>query len=228
MHGDSSIHHAPEVAGIVLLGVAPVVLSVSAASGPIVEVMLGAKWVEAWPIIAVLSWGCFFSPLSAICGMALVANGYVKRNFLGLAVASAVRLLATLCAVSLTPDLVVIGAVTAGCVVVESGMFLILLRGTGSVRLRPMMGGLARVVIAMGLAAGVVRWSGLGWHPGGGSKWVDLMRGGGVGALSTGIFGLAVLVMWQVAGRPEGAEKRLVRLAATLANFGVARSKGRS
>jgi lipopolysaccharide exporter len=227
MHGDSSTHHAPELAGIVLLGVAPAVLSVSAASGPIVEVMLGAKWVEAWPIIAVLSWGCIFSPVSAICGMALVANGYVQRNFLGLAVASTVMLLALLGAVSLTSDLVVIGAVTAGCVAIESAALIILLRGTGSVRLRPMLGGLARVALAIGFAAAVVRWSDLGWRPGGGSIWVDLMRGAGIGGLSTGIFGLAVLGMWQAAGRPEGSEKRLVRLAAAFANFGGARSKGR-
>jgi lipopolysaccharide exporter len=222
--GISSVHHVTEVAGIVLLGVAPVVLSLSAASGPIVEVMLGAKWVQAWPIVAVLTWACVFSPYSSISSMALVANGYVQRNFLGNAVVSAVRLVAVLGAVTLTSDPVVIGAVTAGCVAVESVIFLVLLRGTGSVRLRPIMGGLARVVLATGFAAAVVRWSGLGWHPGGGSTWMDLMRGGCIGGLSTGMFGLAVLVMWQVAGRPEGAEKRLVRLAGKLASFGGAQS----
>jgi lipopolysaccharide exporter len=225
MDGDSSIHHAPEVAGIILLGVAPVVLSVSAASGPIVEVMLGAKWVEAWPIVAVLSWACVFSPFSFICSMALVANGHVKRNFVANVIASTVKLAALLGVVSLTADQTVIGAVTAGCVAVESVAFLTLLRGTGAIRLRPTLGGLVRVVLATGLAAGVVSWSGLGWHAGVGSIGPDLVRGFVIGGISTGVFGLAMLLLWQAAGRPEGAEKRLVLLAGTqLAALGMARS----
>jgi lipopolysaccharide exporter len=211
--GDSSLHYAPEVAGIVLLGVAPVVLSVSAASGPLVEVLLGPKWVEAWPIVAVLSWAGVFSPFSYICSMALVANGYVQRNFIGNVVVSSVKLVALLAAISLTSDPIVIGAVTAACVAVESVMFLTVLHGKGLMRLRQAAGSLARVMLATGFAAAIVNWSGLGWHSGGGSTGVDLTRGFLIGGISIGVFGLVVLLSWQVAGRPEGAEKRLLRMA---------------
>jgi lipopolysaccharide exporter len=226
--GDSSLHHAPEVAGMVLLGVAPVALSISAASGPFIEILLGPKWVEAWPIVAVLSWACVFSPYSYICSMALVANGYVRRNFVGNVVASAIKLAALLGTVSLTYDLIVIGAVSAACVAVESVAFLTLLAGTGSITLRSTMGGLARVIFAIGFVAAIVHWSGLGWRPGSGSTTDDLTRIFLTGGMSTALFGLAVLLLWQVAGRPDGAEKRLLRLALTgLQHSRVSRSVGR-
>nr|WP_294501234.1 oligosaccharide flippase family protein [uncultured Rhodopila sp.] len=213
--GDSSVHHAPEVAGIILLGVAPIVLTVSAASGPIVEVMLGTKWVDAWPIVSVLSWACVFSPFSFICSMALVANGHVERNFVANVIMSTVKLTVLLVVVSLTVDGVVIGAVTAGCVAIESVIFLTLLHGIGGVRIRPALGGLLRVVLATGLAAGAVAWSRLGWQEGAGSVGINLMRGAAIAAESVGVFGLGVLLLWQAAGRPPGAETRLAGLAAS-------------
>lgn len=213
--GASSVHHAPQAAGIILLGVAPVVLGVSAASGPIVEVLLGAKWAEAWPIVAVLSWACVFSPFSYICSMALVANGHVRRNFVANVLASSGKLTALLAAVTLTSDPVIIGAVTAGCVALESAMFLTLLRGGGAVPLRPVLGGLGRVMGATALAAAALGWSGLGWRMGLGSTWANLAHGVLIGALGTGIFGLALLLCWQLARRPEGPETRLAQLVGT-------------
>ncbi len=91
-------------------------------------------------------------------------------------------------------------------------MFLLLLRGPGAVRLRPALGSLIRVVIATGLAAGVVQWSGLGWQAGLGSVGLNLVRGCLIGGLIMGVFGLSVLVLWQTAGRPNGAEQRLIQL----------------
>ena len=213
--GTSSVHYAPQAAGVILLGVAPVVLGLSAASGPIVEVLLGAKWAAAWPIVAVLSWACVFSPFSYICSMALVANGHVRRNFVANVLASSVKLTALLAVVSLTTDPVTIGTVTAGCVALESAMFLTLLRGSGAVPLRPVLGGLGRVVAATALAAAGLGWSGLGWRMGLGSTGADLARGVLVGALGTAIFGLALLLCWQLAGRPEGPETRLAQLVGT-------------
>ncbi len=210
--GGSSLHHAPEAAGIILLAVAPLVLSVSAASGPVVEVMLGTKWVEAWPIVAVLAWTCMFSPYSFICSAALVANGHVRWNFLANVAASVVKLATLLVTVSLTSNPVIIGAVTAGCVAAESVMFLLLLRGTGAVHLQPALGGLGRVVAATGLAAGAVWWSDLGWGAGVGLLGQNLVRGFVVGGIGTGVFGLAVLLLWQVTGQPKGPERRLIQL----------------
>jgi len=221
--GDSSLHHAPEAAGIILLGVAPMVLSVSAASGPIIEVLLGTKWAEAWPIVSVLTWACIFSPYSFICSMAMVANGHVRRNFGINVMVSAIKLVTLLVAVSLTADPVIIGAITAGCIAAESVIFLVLLRGTGAIRLRPALSGLLRTVIGMCLATAAVGWSGLGWQAGAGSLALNLIRGVEIGALSTCVFGLAVLAMWQVSGRPEGAERRLAQLAeGRLAKFRIA------
>ncbi len=211
--GDSSLHHAPEAAGIILLGVAPMVLSVSAASGPVIEVLLGTKWADAWPIVSVLTWACIFSPYSFICSMAMVANGRVRRNFGINVIVAAIKLITLLVTVSLTADPVIIGAITAACIAAESVIFLVLLRGTGAIRLRPALGGLLRTVTGMGLATAAVGWSGLGWQAGTGSLGLNLLRGLEIGILSTCVFGSAVLLLWQVTGRPEGAERRLSQLA---------------
>ena len=210
--GVSSVHHAPDVAGVILLAVAPIVLSLSAASGPIVEVLLGTKWAEAWPIVAVLSWICVFSPYSFISSMALVANGHVRRNFMVNVAASAIKLATLLSAVSLTADPIIIGAVSAACVSIESLLFLMTLRGTGAIRLRPALGGLARTVAATVLALGAVVWSGLGWQAGLGSAGSNLIRGFEIGGLAAGVFALTVLLLWQATGRPDGPERRLAQL----------------
>jgi lipopolysaccharide exporter len=210
--GESSLHRAPEMACIVLLGVAPVALGLSAASGPIVEILLGPKWAEAWPIAAVLSWVCVFSPFSFICSTALVANGYVKRNFWANVIASAEKLMLLLGAVSLTYDATIIGAVTVACVAIEAITFTSLLRGAGSIRMRAMMGALIRINLAMGLAAVAVNSSGQGWQSGVGFLAADLRRCVLIGGIITVTFAPAVLLLWQLSGRPDGAEKRLIRL----------------
>jgi O-antigen/teichoic acid export membrane protein len=211
--GTTSIHLAPEVACVVLLGVVPAVLTISAASGPIVEVMLGPKWSAAWPVVAVLTWSCVFSPFSYICSMALVANGYVRRNFIGNAAVSAIKLAVLLVAVSLTRNLTFIGAAIAACVATESMVFLLLLRGIRGVRLRGTARSLLRAVLAT-VAALLSLWqSGLGWRPAAGGTMPDLTRGILIGAIATAVFAAADLLLWQVSGRPEGPEARLLRMA---------------
>jgi hypothetical protein len=84
--------------------------------------------------------------------------------------------------------------------------------GVGAIRLRPTLGGLMRVVAATCTAAGAVSSSGLGWHAGSGSTGSDILRGIAIGEVSTGVFGVIVLLPWQAAGRPESAEQRLVQL----------------
>lgn len=213
--GTSSVHHAPEAAGIILLVVAPIVLSISAASGPIVEVLLGAKWASAWPIVSALTWACVFSPYSFICTMALVANGYVKRNFAINVIMSSIKLAALATTIALTKNPVVIGMMTTACVGVEAILFMALLRGTGTIRLRPALGGAARAVAGIAVAALVIGWSGLGWQEGTGATGSNLVRGFMIGGMSAGVFGLTVLSLWQLADRPAGPEGRLSQLVGT-------------
>ena len=211
--GESSLHHAPEMAGILTLGLAPAVLSISAASGPVVEVLLGAKWVEAWPIVAVLTWACVFQPYSYVASVSLRANGHVQWNFLANVVSSLVRPVLLLTALTLTSDPFNIGAATAGCTAAESVMYLAILRGPGAVPLGPALGSLARVFAATALAAGAVKWSGLGWQAGVGSVGLNILHGLTIGAIGTGVFGVAVTSLWHICGRPPGPERRLAESA---------------
>ena len=210
--GASSIRYAPEVAGIVLMAVAPLILGMSASAGPLVEVLLGPKWAEAWPVVSVITWASVFAPYSFICSMALVANNHLRRNFTANVIVSAFKLAATMTLISLTTDLVVIGATAAGCVAVEALVFLTVLRGTGEIKLRPAVGGLTRIVVALVVAAAVIGWLDIGWQAGTGSLASNLTRGCLVGTVAVGMFWATLLALWQAAGRPKGQEARLFQL----------------
>lgn len=208
--GASSVKLAPSVAGALLLVIAPVVTSISCASGYVVAALLGPKWVEAQPLIAILAWLCLFSPFSYVCSAVLVANGYVRRNFLGNVVVSAVKLAVLLIAVSLTSRLQIIAAATAACVAIESTLFLLLLRGTGEVRLLDTAGALVRAILGGGAAAFVLRQAGLAWQPVSMPSLTALLYCVAIGIIALLVFWPVDLLLWLVSGRPAGPEALLV------------------
>lgn len=210
--GTSSLSLAFDVAGLVLLLVIPVVLAISAAAGPVVAVLLGAKWAAAGPVVAVLTWICLFSPFSFVASSAMVANGYVRQNFWANVLVSVLKLAALVAAVSLTADLRTIAAVAVAVVAAEGVVYVAFLATAARLPVRPLLAALARAALALATAAAAVAGSGLGWTGGTGAVWSDLLRGVELGALSTLTFFAALLILWIALGRPEGPESRAARL----------------
>jgi len=95
---------------------------------------------------------------------------------------------------------------------VESFVFIGLLRGTGHVPLRAMLGGLVRGLAAGAITIGVLAATRLGWRPVSMAPLPALFTGAGIGLLGIAVFLLAMSVLWLVCGRPEGAETRIVGL----------------
>ncbi len=210
--GASSVRLAPTVALALLLGILPMIIGISCGAGYIVAALLGPKWAEAQSVTAILAWQGMFSPFAFVVGAVLVANGLVRRNFIANAATSTIKLATLVAAVSLTSRLDLIAAATAGCVVAESAVFLLLLKGTGEIRLRDMAGGLLRAVLATAITVLVLYWSGLGWRQVTMASLPAAGHGALIGLITFAVYVAALLGIWQVAGRPDGPERRLIAM----------------
>jgi O-antigen/teichoic acid export membrane protein len=210
--GNSSTKLAPVVALALLMAILPLIITISCGSGYVVAALLGPKWVEAQGLIAILAWQGTFSPFSYVVGVTLVANGRVRRNFIANVVVSVVKLGALVVATSLTKRLDIIAAVAAGCVACESSVFLLLLKGTGEVRLRDIAGGFARAMLATVITVLVLYELRLAWQPVVMASLPAFGHGLVIGVVTLATFVSVLLGAWYVAGKPEGPEARLIGL----------------
>ncbi len=211
--GGSSIHHAPLVTAMLVICIAPFTITISCASGYVVAALLGPKWIAASPLVAIMAWLCLFSPLSYVCNAVLVANNFVRRNFVGKVIASVGKLVVLLTAVSLTKRLDLIAAAIVVCVTIESCAYMLLLRGADQLRFGPMIGAIGRALLAGLLVVVVLYEAGLAWNAVSAPSLHAFYYGSLIGLLVITLYGVLVLGFWLLAGRPEGAETRLLDLA---------------
>ena len=209
----SSIHHAPLVTAMLVMCIAPFTITISCASGYVVAALLGPKWAAASTLVAIMAWLCLFSPMSYVCNAVLVANGYVRRNFIGKVIASVVKLVVLLIAVSLTERLDLIAAAVVMCVTIESCAFMLLLMGTDAVRFGPMVGAIMRTLLAGLLVVLVLYQAGLAWNEASVPILQAFLHGSVIGVVVITLYGALILALWFLAGRPVGAETRLFELA---------------
>jgi O-antigen/teichoic acid export membrane protein len=212
--GGSSLHHAPTVAALLLAVLAPLVLILSCASGDITAVLLGPKWQEAQPLIAILTWQCVFSPFAWVSSVVMFANGRVRPNFAGNAIVSALKLLILVTTVRLTDQIDIIAAATVACVAMEATVYTTLLKSVSGIRLRDIAGSVLRSVLATAITAAALRALDLGWRPTTAPALEALAHGILIGAITVTTYAAAHLLMWTATGRPEGSETRLITLAA--------------
>ena len=210
--GATSVQQAARVALLLLMGIVPLIVTISCASGYVVAALLGPKWMEAQGLAAILAWQCLFSPFSHVCSVALVAHGQVRLNFIGNVIASAIKLGALLITVALTSDLRVIAAVTAVCVAAESAVFLLLLTRVGDLRLRRVAGGVLRIALATGVTLVALRQSGFAWQPVTLPVIPALLEGGLIGGAVAAIYAATLAIVWFLSGRPVGPELDMAQL----------------
>jgi len=210
--GRSSVHHAPLVAATLVMFIMPLMITISCASGYVVAALLGPRWASADTPIAILAWLCLFSPLSWVCSAVLIANGFVRRDFVGKVIASLVRLAVLTVAVSMTERLDFIAAAITVCVAVESCAYLLLLKGLGKVRLGSVTGALARTLLAGALVVLLLHQAGLAWQEVSMPSLSAFFHVALIGVLVTALYVAFVLALWFLAGRPTGPETRLFDL----------------
>ncbi len=208
--GESSLRHAPVVASTMILGMAPIIVGISCASGDLVVLLLGPKWVAAEQLIAILAWVCFFSPFSAVCSLVMVANARVRTNFFSNVTVAVVKLVVLLITLQFTQRLDLISYATAICVGVESTVYTLQLKRVGRIRLMDSAGGLLRTLIATAITVMVLAGLGLGWTVVTVSPLQAVGDAAVIGIVALLVYSAAVYGLWRLAGFPEGQETRLL------------------
>lgn len=121
--GVSSVKEGPRVAVVLLLFLIPVIIAISCASGDLAVGLLGTKWAQTQPVIAILTWACVCSPFSWVCSVVMVANNHVKANFAGNLAVSLFKLAVLILAIHFTTRIDLIAASAAICVAIESYIY---------------------------------------------------------------------------------------------------------
>ena len=118
-----------------------------------------------------------------------------------------------------------LGAATVGCALLEAMLFMAMLHRVGRTDLPRVAGGFVRIVVGLAASAGVVAWSGLGWRPGLGSVPWDVVTGFAIGAVAAVVSAVVVGLQWLAVGRPPGGEARLIGLVGERAQNGIAKAR---
>lgn len=210
IQGDRDAVHEAFVAAlrVLVFAVVPAAALLHAVAPFLVPVLLGAKWLEAVPLMQILPLaGGFIAVHSLMCSL-LVAHGrpdavawshvfYVALLFGALLV--------------LVPRIGVTGAAIAVLIAAigSTPAYMYQIRRRVGVRARTLLPVVVRPVLAAGAMLLVlhVLLPGAGTTTGFAGNFMQLVLGCSVGALA---YLATALALWRLAGRPAGAEKLLV------------------
>ena len=163
--GTDSLQTAPKVAVALIMIFAPMAIVLSAASGDVVTVLLGAQWQAAWPLMAIVAAMNIFSPISFVGNTVLVARGRVRSNFIPVASMVGPKVI-VVCLAARTGSLEIVSLCNVLLVITECGIFTLVLRREGA-RLAEAAKAMLRVVVVAGATVLLLHALGLGWQPGG-------------------------------------------------------------
>jgi PST family polysaccharide transporter len=197
-----------DVVAVVVFIAIPAAIGIGAVAEPLVRTMLGDKWIDAVPVIQVLSLASAVAALSSNNVAAYLALG--RPRLLTLVVSIRLCILVPT-AIVLTRALGLLGAAFAELIasLMLLGVSLPLLFNRLGLSYLPFISRIWRPTVASGLMAAAVHLV-LQSMPSesGVRSAIALLAGVVVGVLS---YSLAVLLLWQASGRPEGAEAILIR-----------------
>jgi lipopolysaccharide exporter len=204
--GTSPITSAMSVATALLLVVMPLIIAVSCTGGYIVAAALGPGWSAAQQPVEIAAWLGLFAPYSFVCGAALVAANRVRSSCAVNCLTSLVKLGGLAVVVSITTDLAGITAAVVLIVGAESSIFIAALARAGDARIGESAGGLLRIIISTVITVSVLVATGFAWRPVVMPAWQALLIGAPLGCFAMVTFIAASLLVWRIAGRPEGPE----------------------
>ncbi|RVT91158.1 oligosaccharide flippase family protein [Sphingomonas crocodyli] len=204
------------IVALLMLGIAPLTIGLSATSGYVVDVLLGSKWTAAQPLMSIFAFTCLFAPFSYVCTTILLASGRMRQNFQVVAMSAAVKVAVLSAATALTkrPELIAIASVCTNFV--EASLFVIQVRRLGDIGWSAARGGLLRIILTGIVVAGLLYLSGLAWRaPEAIGVWPALLKGASLGIATLVAAAIIQLAMWHIVGRPVGPEQRVLDLVGT-------------
>jgi O-antigen/teichoic acid export membrane protein len=216
---------AMPVASALVLLVMPLMIGISCIAGYVVAALLGPKWEEAQKLVAIAAWLGLFAPFGVVCQSALLSANHLRANFMANAMASALKLGVLSAVVAATHDLVTIIAASVLIVGGEAAIFATILMRAEAADARTSLPGLLRTLAAGVATLVLLRAMDLGWNTVTLPGWQALFTGLPIGIGCVAVFCAISAALWQLAGRPDGSETRVVRLMAQIAGPFLARLK---
>jgi lipopolysaccharide exporter len=214
---NSTANVASMFVGAVALGltlVLPAGLGISMIADPLVRFALGEKWIAAIPVVQIMAIGGTTSIFGQACTNLLNALGRPNTTFYIVTASTVVKLAALLVMV---PRYGLVGA--SGALIIGILVDLVLLLGATlpriGVSLLTLGGRMVRPLIATAAMVLLLWRLGLAWTPTSGSDtwgWaIDAMTRSAIGAAG---YAIVLAAAWFVAGRPDGAERFALSMAA--------------
>lgn len=194
----------------------PAGVGISLVADPLVRLMLGDKWLVAIPIVQIMAAVGTISVFRLISDAFYSAAGNLRLTFALTAISAIVRVPLLMVLVSwygLTGGAVALGIAS----LIDQVLYLGITLPRLGIAVSELAGRLWRAVLACLVMVAILWLLGLAWNPtltvGVMPIATDLFGRSGLGAL---IYTGALAALWLTAGRPDGAERYLLRIACKL------------
>lgn len=183
----------------------PAGLGISLVADPLVRVIMGEKWTPAIPIIELLGIMSAVSVFGLVASTLLSAHAMLRRQFSITVICLVLRLVLLVLLVNRFGILgAAIGAFSG--MLLEHSMFLVVVFSRFKLSVAELARRIWRTVAAGSIMAGVLIATGLGWTRTGGDIPHLVYTLAGAVTLGAAVYTLALLALWWVSGRPQGAE----------------------
>lgn len=204
------------IVALLMLPIVPLAIALSATSGYVVDILLGAKWVGAQPLISIFTLACLFAPFSFVCTTILLAEGRVRQNFEVVAISAAMRVLLLVVVTRFTHRVELLAATSICVNFFECALFVIQLRRIGDIGWRATRGGLGRIAATGMLVSAALFATGYAWvHPAREGIELAMLRGGAIGTGTLLLSAAIQFALWRAMGCPQGPEARAVEMIRT-------------
>ena len=192
----------------------PLGIGLSALADPMLRATIGLGWLEAAPLIAIFSILSSFSVYGYLGWTLFFVYGYMRLIFV-LALLDAVVRLSLM--IWLIPIWGFMGGIFAVFVssLAEDFAYIVLVRVYFATRFTTMWSRNWRFLTATATMALVLYGLGLGWVPVIGSRGTVAIYLGWVIPFGAAVYGLTLVGLWAVSGRPDGTEADMLRYASS-------------
>jgi lipopolysaccharide exporter len=192
----------------------PAGLGISMIADPMVRFVLGEQWLAAVPVIQIIAVACPFSAFGTFSSMFLSAGGQPRAVFLLSSVSTSIRIplmIALTWLWGLQGAAVGVGI----ALVIDQGVFLHRTMDHLKITVSDLLWSTWRPVTASLVMVGCLIEFGMAWTPGGGAGGSNLTDLGARCAAGAAVYGVALILTWIFAGRPDGVERQLLTTART-------------
>jgi lipopolysaccharide exporter len=190
----------------------PAGFGISLVADPLVRLIFGEHWLAAVPLVEIFGVMGMLGVITNVSGALLTVSGMLSLQFRFIVLTTVVRLVLLLVLVN---EIGIVGAgiAAAGTLMVEECSYLVVTFRRFHVRVADLWRGIWRPILATAAMAGVLIWQGLGWTALPGSPLVIGEHLALAVAIGASTYCAVIVLLWWLAGRPDGAEVLTWRLA---------------